>query len=49
MRKFKSFENRACVEWEVDYSHVLERKKGKCKENFTYKFKHEITIRINGI
>lgn len=24
-------------------------KKGKCKENFTYKFKHEITIRINGI
>lgn len=36
MRKFKSFENRACVEWGVDYSHVLERKKkGKCKENFT--------------
>lgn len=30
MRKFKSFENRACVEWGVDYSHVLERKK---KEN----------------
>lgn len=35
MRNFKSFENRACVEWGVDYYHVLERKKGKCKENFT--------------
>lgn len=32
MRNFKSFENRACVEWGVDYSHVLERKKENVKK-----------------
>lgn len=39
-----------CVCWMGSGLFICIRmKKGKCKENFIYKFKYEIIIRINGI